>query len=80
MDGDDAGHRAGLLLADRAARMGWVVETISAPPGLDFNEVRRQEKQCLYMSMNASHAMKNSRSAKAFQKTRSRSALPAAEN
>jgi Toprim domain len=39
MDGDDAGCRAGLRLADRATRLGWAVETISAPPGLDFNDL-----------------------------------------
>lgn len=39
MDGDPPGKRAGLRLAERATAAGWMVETISAPSGLDFNDL-----------------------------------------
>ncbi len=38
-DGDAAGHRAGQVLAERAARLGWVIELASAPDGKDFNDL-----------------------------------------
>lgn len=39
LDGDRAGHAAGQRLAARARAAGWMVEMISAPDGLDFNDV-----------------------------------------
>ncbi|MAI47435.1 MAG: hypothetical protein CBC34_015820 [Hyphomicrobiaceae bacterium TMED74] len=41
MDGDLPGRKAGSELAQRAAAAGWMVETVSAPEGLDFNDVAR---------------------------------------
>lgn len=38
-DGDRAGRTAGAALADRAVTRGWRVEVVSAPDGLDFNNL-----------------------------------------
>lgn len=38
-DGDWAGRAAGRALADRAVAQGWSVELVSAPDGLDFNDL-----------------------------------------
>ncbi len=38
-DGDDAGRKAGLSLANRAAALGWDVSTLAAPEGCDWNDI-----------------------------------------
>jgi len=38
-DGDKPGRTAGATLAERAASQGWCVEVVSAPDGLDFNDL-----------------------------------------
>lgn len=41
-DGDQAGRTAGQELAKRAAGQKWTVETISAPDGLDYNDLAQR--------------------------------------
>ncbi|MAI44982.1 MAG: hypothetical protein CBC34_003530 [Hyphomicrobiaceae bacterium TMED74] len=41
IDGDLPGRKAGSELGQRGAAAGWMVETVSAPEGLDFNDVAR---------------------------------------
>lgn len=43
-DGDHAGRTAGETLADRASALGWRVEIVSAPEGVDFNDLARQAR------------------------------------
>ncbi len=43
-DGDGPGRRAGAILADRAAVLGWKVEIVSAPEGQDFNDLIRGQR------------------------------------
>lgn len=38
-DGDGAGRKAGLALADRATALGWSVSLLPAPDGYDWNDV-----------------------------------------
>lgn len=38
-DGDDAGRKAGLALADRATALGWAVSLLPAPQGRDWNDI-----------------------------------------
>lgn len=38
-DGDKAGYKAGLVLADRAAALGWTVSLLPAPEGRDWNDI-----------------------------------------
>lgn len=38
-DGDNAGRKAGSVLADRAASLGWTVFLLPAPEGYDWNDI-----------------------------------------
>jgi len=38
-DGDDAGRKAGVALADRATALGWAVSLLPAPDGRDWNDI-----------------------------------------
>ena len=38
-DGDKPGRAAGFALADRAVSQGWHVDIVSAPDGMDFNDL-----------------------------------------
>jgi hypothetical protein len=38
-DGDDAGRKAGVALADRATALGWAVSLLPAPQGRDWNDI-----------------------------------------
>ncbi|MCR9061806.1 MAG: toprim domain-containing protein [Rhodobacteraceae bacterium] len=40
-DGDSAGQKAALILAERAASHGWTAEIATAPDGQDFNDLAR---------------------------------------
>ena len=41
-DGDDPGRKAGDVLANRAARLGWRVSLMPAPDGKDWNDVLKE--------------------------------------
>lgn len=43
-DGDIAGRCAASTLADRASKIGWAVEVVTAPDGLDFNDLAQEDR------------------------------------
>ncbi|WP_345119678.1 DUF7146 domain-containing protein, partial [Bartonella pachyuromydis] len=47
MDGDDAGRKAGFILAARAYSQGFEVFIMQAPKGMDFNNVLLSQKRKL---------------------------------